>query len=518
MKIKIQLLFLLGLLIFSARAGVAQTSTLKINYGSPNAGPSVCKVRTSNNKYEVIVARSLEPEVEDLQNAGVKIVGNEVIYSFKPDNGVEAICQNVNNGLEIVLSGVVTDSGTQNSGSGIPSQPAIAALPLTDTAKEVPKKEAEKEAKKDILDLSVPESPGFTILGLNPQTVVRPASPREFVATLINGLDNNGNFQTGVAIDTAPYLLLANTLRNEEAFNPDGTRKIPILSLADYRKNPKGFNITRVVSRIQFSLATTKGTTTDDKSARIGTGLHFTIFDYGDPRMDTKFDDCFAKFNKDIEQQARIDLTLNPDLSVLLDRNDANKVEDRITQIKTSSWLEQFKKTCVIESKKRNFARSSFIIGGAGSWISKSGESSKFTYNGAGFWSSLAYGFEGLPGLEQKAQLIFHFRRRVKEEVPDPLNTGKFIAKDSNLFGARLRFGTPKLTGNIEGVYQGEHFAGRKADDNFRLSLGADYKVADNVYLNFSIGGETKKSNISDNKVFVRTSFNFGTSQKALNK
>ncbi|MDQ6788461.1 MAG: hypothetical protein M3033_16785 [Acidobacteriota bacterium] len=401
----------------------------------------------------MIVARSLEPEVEDLQNAGVKIVGNEIIYSFKLDNGVEAICQNVNNGLEIILSGVTTGSGTQNPNPPTPSQPSNVASSLTDTAKEAPKKEAEKEAKKDILDLSVPESPGFTILGLNPQTVVRPASPREFVATLINGLDNNGNFQTGVAIDTAPYLLLANSLRDEEAFNPDGTRKTPVLSLADYRKNPNGFNITRFASRIQFSLATTKGTTTDDKSARIGSGLHFTIFDYGDPRMDTKFDDCFIKFDDDIERQARIDLNLNPDLTVLPPTlDDANKIEERIQQLLTSSWLERFKKGCVEASKKRNFSRSSFIVGGAGSWISKSGESSKFTYNGTGFWSSLAYGFEGLPGLEQKAQLIFHFRRRIKEEVPDPLNIGKFIAKDSNLFGARLRFGTPKLTGNIEGV------------------------------------------------------------------
>jgi hypothetical protein len=115
---------------------------------------------------------------------------------------------------------------------------------------------------------------------------------------------------------------------------------------------------------------------------------------------------------------------------------------------------------------------------------------------------------------KNNAQLIFHFRRRVREAVPDPIATGTFTTKDSNLFGMRLRFGNPNLTGNLEGVYKGEHFAGKKADSNFTLSFGADYKVADNLYLNFAIGGETKKSSISGNKVFVRTSFNWGFSKE----
>jgi hypothetical protein len=81
----------------------------------------------------------------------------------------------------------------------------------------------------------------------------------------------------------------------------------------------------------------------------------------------------------------------------------------------------------------------------------------------------------------------------------------------------RLRLGVPKWSVNFEGVYRGQRYAGRASSSNITASVGADYKLAPNLYLNFSIGGETKESNIPNTgKVFVRTSFNWGTSQKPL--
>ena len=114
-------------------------------------------------------------------------------------------------------------------------------------------------------------------------------------------------------------------------------------------------------------------------------------------------------------------------------------------------------------------------------------------------------------------QLIFHFRRRVKETVPDPLATGKFITRDTNLFGTRLRIGVPQWSINFEGVYSGEHFAGRKPTNKFEVSFGADYRISKDFYLNFAIGGETKASSIDPNKrVFVRTAFNWGVGKQTL--
>jgi hypothetical protein len=425
--------------------------------------------------------------------------------SFDYDPAREKVtCQIAQNTLEIRISPPTAPPPPVNNGAGNGGQQAPQAQPIALT------KEEKKEGKKEALDLSVPESPGFAVLGLTPQTVLRPATPREFVTSLLNGLDENGNFQSGVAIDVSPYLLLfgdqlsLGTSKSGTSEGLAGSKK------GDYRARTSSGFITRLLARTQFSFASVKGTTADDKSAKIGAGLHVTVFDRGDPRMDEEIDACFSSFTRKIRAEADQQIP-NPEVDEeTLDRYEA--LIQTLAQRERANYI----KDCVDVSRKRNFARSSLIIGGAGSWISKDGASSKFTNNGQGIWTSLAYGFEGITGLEKKAQLIFHFRRRVKETVPDPQIAGMFTTKDSNLFGARFRFGSPNLTGNFEGVYQGQHFAGKKADSNFKLSLGTDYKVADNLYLNFSVGGETKKSNVSDGKVFVKTAFSWGFSQKAL--
>ena len=514
MKIRIYFLLLLTLVTLSAAInGLAQTSTVKINFGSPQGSPAACKVRTLNGKYEVIVAGVLQPEAPDLQNVSVRFDGNDVIFSFRPDPNTEALCQTSQNGLEITFTISQGQSGGTAAATATPTA-APTVKPITP--------EETKEGKSEALDLSVPESPGFTILGLNPQTVVRPASPREFVTSLINSLDENGNIQNGVAIDMAPYLLLSRGR----------------LTLADYRDLDRSrqiergifkprFSLERFFSRVQFSLATTKGGSSEDKSSRIGTGLHFTIFDFGDPRMDQRLDRCFLDLKREIERQAAINVGADPD-NPTLEQDRLIRLE--IPRLLDSGFRERYKKECIGASKKRNFGRSSFVVGAAGSWISKNGDSGKFTNNGQGLWASLAYGFEGLRGFRSAEdelkdednrcitpQLIFHFRRRVKETVPDPLLVGMFTTKDSNLFGARLRVGIPKWSVNFEGVYRGERYVGRTSSNNIEMSFGADYKLASNLYLNFSIGGATKESNIANTgKVFVRTTFNWGTSQKPL--
>ena len=60
-------------------------------------------------------------------------------------------------------------------------------------------------------DLSISESPALTVLGLTPG-VARPATPRDFTVTLLNGVDNRGNPQTGLSLDIAPYWLAAGHL------------------------------------------------------------------------------------------------------------------------------------------------------------------------------------------------------------------------------------------------------------------------------------------------------------------
>ena len=59
------------------------------------------------------------------------------------------------------------------------------------------------------LDLAVPDSPAFAILGLSPEKIARPGVPRELATTLLNGVDRRGNLQSGIAMDFAPLFLFA---------------------------------------------------------------------------------------------------------------------------------------------------------------------------------------------------------------------------------------------------------------------------------------------------------------------
>ncbi len=182
-----------------------------------------------------------------------------------------------NNSTPAKLSTVTgVASGTNTGNSSTPagtSTPAAASSLQTGT---VPPAVAKNESiKTATIDLSVPESPAFTVLGLTPQTVTRPASPRELATSLLNGVDQHGNFQSGVALDLAPYLLFAGDQ----------------LSLRDYQRSRK----LRLLTRFQTSFATTKGASEDDKSTRLALGFHATLWDRGDPQLDNELLGCFAR-------------------------------------------------------------------------------------------------------------------------------------------------------------------------------------------------------------------------------
>ena len=123
------------------------------------------------------------------------------------------------------------------------------------------------------LDVSVPESPAFTVLGVSPQEVPRPATPRAFATALISAVGRDGDVQRGLAIDTAPYLL---------AFGND-------LTLNEYRES----RVRQVLAGTTLSVATT-AEEGDDADQRVAVGLRVTLFDRGDPRLDDELNTCLT--------------------------------------------------------------------------------------------------------------------------------------------------------------------------------------------------------------------------------
>ncbi len=334
------------------------------------------------------------------------------------------------------------------------------------------------------VDLAVPESPAFTVLGFTPNTVIRPASPKAFATSLLNGLDQNGNFQSGLAFDFTPFMLL-----NGEN-----------ITIKDYNEQ----YLTRLLSRTQFSFATTKGGSEDDTATRLAAGLNVTLWDKGDPRVyhpergDDDVLQCFAN-----------SLQLPPVIAPGTPPADIAKINAG-----NKATNDQLADACRDRARKANWNRSSWVIAYAPSWISKTGDTKGYKWNGGAAWTSVAYGFEGISALERIAQLIFHARYRSRERAPDPANAGKFLTQNSTFFGARFRTGSPKFGLNFEDTFIRTHVLGGNTDNVNRFSVGAEARITDNLYFVITSGGNIGADN-GQKKGFVLTSFKYGFNPKS---
>jgi hypothetical protein len=245
------------------------------------------------------------------------------------------------------------------------------------------------------VDLSMPQSPAVTVLGLAPG-VIQPGTPREFTAAVLNG--------NGLSTDFVPYWLAAGQLVDREI----------------YKANP----IVRLLAGTQVSLATV--------NSRLAGGVLVRIFDKGDPRLDDVLADCLQKA---AERALAQSAPLAPGADV--DRENTRR----------ESLL---KNTCRDQAAKRNWNRSSLVVA--------AGKENGVAAVDA--WSSLAYGFEGVPGLESTSQLIVQFSRRGRQ----------------NLGSWTFKAGTPNTHVSLAWMAS-------------QLSIGAERKIADNLWLQLSVGG-----------------------------
>jgi hypothetical protein len=365
------------------------------------------------------------------------------------------------------------------------SSSAVPHLAVPASPQASPSDTGDNITQRDV-DLTVPESPAFTVLGVNPETVTRPTTAREFATSILNGVDQRGNFQSGVALDFAPYL----TFFGQQT------------SLFSYRHSL----MERFLARTQFSFATTKGVTDSDKSARLALGLRLTLWDTGDPRLDNALDACYA----DALNNRRLEAN---ELRTFPGETAAQKAERLVNR---KAVLAELVKPCNDAARKRNWNASGWIVGVAPSWISQTGQTRDYGWNGGGFWTSVAYGFDNVSALKDNSQLILHARYRSNEIVPDAENQGQFFSQDSAFFGGRLRMAPGKEASSIFSL-EGNYIRSRRDkgafDSSYRYSLGLEKKLADNVWFSLALGGQGGRSD-GTNQPFVLSSFKWGFSQK----
>lgn len=408
-----------------------------------------------------------------------------------------------------------------------------------------------------MLDLAVPESPAFDVLDVTPETVIRPASPKEFATSLLNGVDRQGHFQTGLAIDTVPYLITP--LSNN-------------VTLDMYQHNPNGVNLYRLLARTGLSIASVKGTDSDDEAWRLSAGLNLALYDAGDPRMDA----TLQKGLRDIERKA-LD-ALKPDDAALQDaigelpddigdlvlgalppavkpttaeewdayEQSVLDAQAKLRQIEADATIASpavgrqvarvidllraqngtYKDQIALysreakrlreEAKQRNWKASSWQIGAAPRWVSESGAVDELEGDGGSFWTSLALGSNKAPDrgadpvtwMWDSSQLIFHLRGRLDAEVADPDNDGKLRSQDDVLAGLRLRVGTPWIAFNASGAFVYVNPEHADSQELARYSLGLNIKIAEDWWIEL-VGGGQSGGGDGEDQGFVLSSIKF---------
>lgn len=450
---------------------------------------------------------------EDHQSAGFSIVISRVAR-FRVEGGSLPPYETFDEGSQLRLRFAPTNPSIRSSSGGlgemavawdtqaIPAQaaPAIAAAKIKQDENDSPKHSVEKmvdgktisiartglaealnvstpeEVKKNIknflLDFSIPDSPGFVVIGANPQKIVHPKSMRELSAAIINGVDESGKAKSGLALDFQPMALL----------NSD-------ISLADFREiyDPKKNRLGYAAFNTSVSIATLQGTTEGDKSMKLGIGVHIPLINKNDTRFDTKLSDCYDKIFAEIDSNTPAKRNMNEPGSVGKPSN-----------------AKGFK-SCYDKSKRDvQWNSDSWIVGLGQAWTSDTGDFKDRKATTRGLWTSYAH------KLQESSQLVLHVRAMDNERVVDPKNAGQFLNQDSSILGASFRTGSETFTASLQASYQRIKPDGRDQDKLKRVALGFDIRVAKDVWLTASVGGEGGRKD-GESKSFVLGGLKFGS-------
>jgi hypothetical protein len=308
------------------------------------------------------------------------------------------------------------------------------------------------------LDLSVPESPAFALLGVAPQSVIHPTSVRAFAGSLVNGIGSGGEIQQGLALDTAPYALIAGD----------------DMTLTRYR----GDTLARRLMNTQLSIATAKAEEDPSgKGTKAAVGVHMKVYDLGDPRLSDELANCYEAASNAVFSATPI----NPKLP-------AEEREKLIAE--RQKMLSGPFASCRKAARDKLWNRTSWVIGLAGSWTNKGNISDGMRSDGSAVWTTFAYGFEGVQALERYAQLLVHGRLRDDEVVTNKAVSSGVATRDSSLLGTRLRLGSESGVFMVEGSYSWGRLDSGEKENVRRVAVGGEIKVSKDIWLVGSIGGE----------------------------
>jgi hypothetical protein len=327
------------------------------------------------------------------------------------------------------------------------------------------------------LDYSVPESPAFSLLGNNPDNILKPTSVRSIVLNIGNYYLTSGmTIPKNIAVEISPLLLNSKT------------------SLNDYNKN-------KFLYRTRLSI----GTNMLNKGGyEIAEGLRFTLIDKTDLRSDTEhiyalYDKCenisaiLTKVKIEYSREHPEKYPTPVDVTIAYNKDKAFKKEiDDIVNSKIENSKDSINGFPQIK-KQELWNAIIWEVGIAAMQNSTDSLINHSSFSKTGLWTT--YGTH----LSKNDQLLFG---------------GKFGMVDSNsirygnvAIGTRYYYGSNELRGFIQGEYKYE-----KNMSNITASLGCVFNITNGIW------GQFTMNFIFDNKgdIFYSPGFNisFGTPEK----
>jgi hypothetical protein len=341
---------------------------------------------------------------------------------------------------------------------------------------------SEQRFRKLSTEFAVPDSPAAHVLGVAPEKVIHAETPKQLVTALINGLDENGNLQSGFAIDFAPMQIYLGRDRNQQGKS----------DLQVYASGSKGIfsesGITqyflRVLGRTQLSFATVRGSSEDDKSGKLALGLHTTFIDAKDRVLLAGLTDIRGPELQSLSGPTLQELAQNYGETASMAR--ARFREDALGKVANFLW-----------------DHASWSMGAAPAWLAEDAESGNYKWNGLTAWSTFTLSWKPT---EQSwlwpLDFLFHFRYRSDEKIPIadalPLEAGfkadpaeKFVNQDSWLAVAGLRLGRKDFFVTGTATYTNLRQDRRGSDDTFQYTVALEKKISSGTWLSLSVGTET---------------------------
>lgn len=342
-------------------------------------------------------------------------------------------------------------------------------------------KDASVKEESDVF--ITPESPAAAVLGIAPKNVIHADTPKMLIGSALSGLDENGHFQSGLAIDWAPLQWLHS---ERLARRRDPEERAGILGGWDAALT---YGRT-VANRTQLSLATIRGTEEEDKSSKIALGIPTTLLDADDPTVREKMLTTHELPEGSVSRAAMLS---TQELRQIWAKNlNRRFLDDRDDVFQHKTWLTPLERML--------YEHASWSLGAAPMWISEDGSGENYEYNGTTAWSTFTF------SLDHKrtwpVRLLVHFRYRDHELVPADrsiipppapapgASAPKFVEQDSLLGVAGIRVGTNDINATASVSYLKAWQDGAD-DDALRYSVQAEYRISSNSWLTLSVGRET---------------------------